>query len=128
MIVVDTSALMAVVLAEPAADACLATMIEADRLLISAGTIAESLIVGQRRGVGEELATLIERFGFEVVSVTPASARGVAAAYDAWGKGNHRAALNLGDSFAYQLAKYNGCPLLYVGSDFAHTDVEGALG
>jgi ribonuclease VapC len=127
MIAVDTSALMAIVLNEPEADACAAALERADRLLISAGTAAESLIVAARRRVGEEVERLIDGLGFEIVSVTPASARRIAAAHGKWGKGAHAAALNIGDCFAYEVAKEHACALLYVGEDFARTDIESAL-
>ncbi len=127
MIAVDTSALMAMVLNEPEADAVAAVLETEDRLLISAGTVAEALIVAGRRNVGEEVAQLIDGLGFEIVSVTPASARRMAAAYGKWGKGVHPAALNFGDCFAYEVAKEHGCPLLYVGEDFSRTDVESVL-
>jgi ribonuclease VapC len=124
---VDTSALMAVVLGEPQGDACMGAIEDADGLLISAGTVAEALIVAARRKVGDEMAALIEGLGFEVVSVTAASARRIATAYGRWGKGVHPAALNYGDCFAYEVAIEHDCPLLYVGNDFAHTDVRSAL-
>lgn len=127
MIAVDTSALMAIVLNEPEADACAAALEVEDRLLISAVTVVEALIVAGRRKVGDEVAHLIDGLGFEVVSVTFASARRIAEAYEQWGKGVHPAALNFGDCFAYEMAKEHGCPLLYVGEDFVRTDVEGAL-
>ena len=127
MIAVDTSALMAIVLNEPDADACVAALETDDDLLISAGTVAEALIVSARRNVGEEMERLIDGLGFEVVSVTPASARRIAQAYDSWGRGAHPAALNFGDCFAYEVAKEHGCRLLYVGADFAQTDIEGVL-
>jgi ribonuclease VapC len=127
MIAVDTSALMAIVLNEPEADACAAALEAEDRLLMSAGTVAEALIVAGRRNVGEEMDQLIEGLGFEFVSVTLASARRIAEAYETWGKGVHPAALNFGDCFAYEVAKEHGCRLLYVGQDFARTDVESAL-
>jgi ribonuclease VapC len=98
-----------------------------DNLLISAGTVAEALIVAARRHVGGEMERLIYRLGFDIVNVTPASARRVAQAYERWGKGVHPASLNFGDCFAYEVAKDHGCRLLYVGDDFAKTDVEGAL-
>jgi hypothetical protein len=60
-------------------------------------------------------------------TTSPAAARRVAAAYARWGKGNHRAALNVGDCFAYEVAKHHACPLLYVGRDFARTDVRSAI-
>jgi ribonuclease VapC len=127
MIAVDTSALMAIVLNEPRADACIATLEAEDDLLISAGTVAEALIVSGRRNVGQEVSNLINGLGFEVVSVTPASARRVARAYEQWGKGVSPAALNFGDCFAYEVAQEHACRLLYVGNDFSKTDIEGVL-
>lgn len=127
MIAVDTSALMAIVLNEPGAGACIAALEAEEDLLISAGTVAEALIVSGRRNVGEEMERLIAGLGFEVVSVTEASARRIAQAYESWGRGVNAAALNFGDCFAYEVAKQHGCRLLYVGEDFSQTDVEGAL-
>jgi ribonuclease VapC len=124
MIAVDTSALMAIVLNDPQADACIAALESEDGLLISAGTVAEALIVAARRNVGEEMERLIDGLGFEVVSATFASARRIAQAYARWGKGAHPAALNFGDCFAYEVAKEHGCRLLYVGEDFKKTDIE----
>jgi ribonuclease VapC len=128
MIAVDTSALMAILLNESEANACAAALEAEDRLLISAATVAEALIVAGRRNVGEEAARLIDGLGFEIVSVTPASARRVAGAYEKWGKGLHPASLNFGDCFAYEMAKEHDCALLYVGEDFSQTDIEAALG
>jgi ribonuclease VapC len=127
VIVVDTSALMAIVLDEPEADACIAALEAEDEILISAGTVAEALIVSSRRNIGEELSSLIDGLGFEVMTVTPASARRIAEAYGKWGKGIHPAALNFGDCFAYEVAKEHACRLLYVGDDFSKTDIEGVL-
>ncbi len=124
MIAVDTSALMAILLNEPEADACITALATEADLLISAGTVAEALIVSARRGVGEAMTRLIEELGFEVVPVTAASARRMALAYAAWGKGNNPAALNFGDCFAYAVAKEQGCRLLYVGGDFSRTDID----
>ena len=127
MIAVDTSALMAIVLGEPQGEACMAAIEEAEQLVISAGTVAEALIVAGRRNVGDEVGALIAGLGFEVVSVTAASARRIADAYGRWGKGIHRASLNYGDCFAYEVAIEHDCPLLYVGDDFGQTDVRSAL-
>lgn len=127
MIAVDTSALMAILLDEPDADACIAALEEEDEIVMSAGTLAEALIVSARRGVGEELAQLVDGAGFEIVAVTAASARRVAEAYSRWGKGVHPAALNFGDCFAYEVASERRCPLLFVGADFRATDVACAL-
>ena len=128
MIAVDTSALMAILLDEPEADRCAKAIETADRLLISAGTMAEALIVAARRGLRPEMIAMFDGLGFEIMPVTPAAARRVGAAYDQWGKGVHPAALNFGDCFAYEVAKENGCPLLYVGDDFAKTDLVGVVG
>lgn len=126
MIAVDTSALMAIVLSEPEANACIAVIEAEDEVVISAGTVAEALIVSGRRSIGDVMSGLIEALGLRIVSVTPASARRIADAYARWGKGVHPAALNLGDCFAYDVAKEHGCRLLYVGNDFARTDIERA--
>lgn len=126
MIAVDTSALMAIVLNEPAASACIAALEAEDELVISAGTVAEALIVAARRNVREEMEQLIAGLGFEIASVTAAAAQRVAMAYQSWGKGVHPAALNFGDCFAYELAKQHDCPLLYVGDDFSRTDIRKA--
>lgn len=123
MIVVDTSALMVILLGEADSDACMDVLEEAEVLLISAGTMAEALIVADRRSVGEEMRRLLDGLGFEISPVTPASARLVADAYARWGKGTHPAGLNFGDCFAYALASERAAPLLYVGDDFAQTDV-----
>lgn len=127
MIAVDTSALMAVLLGEPSADGCIAALEADGQLLISAGTVAEALIVAERRNVGVEMARLIDGLGFDVVTITPAAARRIAHAYARWGKGVHAASLNLGDCFAYEVAKEHDCRLLYVGGDFARTDIAPAL-
>lgn len=127
MIAVDTSALMAILLGEPEADDCIAALARDGDLLLSAGTMAEALIVAARRDVGPEMARLIDELGFEIVPLTAAAARRIALAYATWGKGRHSAALNFADCFAYDLAKTYGCPLLFVGDDFGQTDVEGVV-
>jgi ribonuclease VapC len=127
MIAVDTSALMAIVLNEKEADACIAALEAEENILISAGTVAEALIVAARRNVGGEVAGLIDGLGFDVVAVTPASARQIAQAHAQWGKGISPASLNFGDCFAYAVAKENSCRLLYVGDDFVKTDIASVL-
>jgi ribonuclease VapC len=127
MIAVDTSALMAIALGETEADACIGALETETEVVISAGTVAEALIVAARGNVGEEVARLIDGLGFEIVSVTSASARRIAAAYARWGRGQHPSGLNFGDCFSYELAKEHSCPLLYVGDDFSKTDLQSAL-
>jgi ribonuclease VapC len=123
MIAVDTSALMAIILDEPPANACIAALEAADEILISAGTVAESLIVAARRGVGDEMKSLVNDLGLNVIPLTQASAERIAQVYSRWGKGLHPAGLNLGDCFAYDVARGHCCALLYVGDDFAKTDI-----
>ena len=125
--VVDTSALMAVVLDEAEAAACRSRLAQAPRILISAVTLMEALVVAERRGVSSVLTKLLNASAPEVASVTEEAARSAATAYARWGKGVHPARLNLADCFAYALARERGSPLLYVGSDFAQTDVASAL-
>lgn len=127
MIAIDTSALMAILLDEPEADAVAAALEGGDDLTMSAATLAEALIVARRRHVGEAMAALIHGLGVAISPVDEAAAVAAAAAYNRWGRGLHPAGLNFGDCFAYALAKSAACPLLYVGADFAQTDIVSAL-
>jgi ribonuclease VapC len=127
VIAVDTSALMAVALDEPAAESCGEILARAGEIVLSAGTLAEALIVAGRRNVGPVMERLVRGRGCQVVPVTGQDALAVAAAYVRWGKGVHRAGLNYGDCFAYALARQRDCPLLFVGDDFAGTDIARAL-
>jgi len=124
--VVDTSALMAILLGEAEADRCADVLEAEDKILISAGTMAEALIVALRRNRADEMKKLIAGLGIETIGVTAATVQNVVQAYETWGKGAHSASLNFGDCFAYALAKERGCRLLYVGEDFARTDLERA--
>lgn len=127
MIVIDTSALMALLLGESEADEIAALLESEESLLISAGTLAEVLIVAKRRGLHEEMSQLLDGLSVDVADLGAAGAISVAQAYEAWGKGVHPAGLNFGDCFAYAAAKTNGARLLFVGEDFAKTDVLAAL-
>jgi ribonuclease VapC len=127
VIAIDTSALMAIVLGEAAADACMRVLGTEAELVISAGTVAEALIVAARRNVADDMTRLIDGLGLEIVSVTAASARRTAAAYGRWGRGVHSASLNFGDCFSYELAKEHACPLLYVGDDISNADLTSAV-
>lgn len=127
MIAVDTSALMAILLREAFADECKAALSIDDRPLISAGTLTEALIVAGARGLRDEMWDLVHQVGCEIVPVTAGTARSIAAAHARWGRGAKSAGLNFGDCFAYDVAKQNRCPLLYVGRDFAKTDVKSVL-
>ena len=123
MIAVDTSALMAILQSETEAESCVRVLAETDRIVISAGTLAEALIVAAQRGLGQEMSELTEGLDMEIVSVSPAAARRVAACYATWGRGVHPAGLNFGDCFAYEVAARLDCPLLNVGDDFSRTDL-----
>jgi ribonuclease VapC len=127
VIAVDTSALIAIAQTERQGDACLSALGRTDEALISAGTLAEALVVAARRGIAAEMVSLLEKYQFTVVPVTAASARRVAEAYSRWGRGVHSAGLNLGDCFAYVVAKEHSCPLLFVGNDFLKTDLQSVL-
>ena len=71
MIAVDTSALMAILLDEPAAADCITVLASEEHLVISAGTVAEALIVAARRGVSEEMVRMVDGLGFEVAPEAP---------------------------------------------------------
>jgi ribonuclease VapC len=124
--VVDTSALLAVLFGEPEADGIARSIALDSRRLASAFTVLETAIVVEaRKGEpgGRELDLLLHRIGLESV---PLTASIVEVARDAWrrfGKGNHPAHLNIGDCCAYALAKVSGEPLLFKGDDFSVTDV-----
>jgi ribonuclease VapC len=126
LIVVDTSAVIAILLREPEREACISALEAAKSVLMSAATLAESLIVAERRGVLPEMILFIDGLDVEVVDLTASSARQAAEAHARWGRGVHPAGLNFGDCFSYTLARQRGCPLLFVGNDFARTDVERA--
>ncbi|WP_165217686.1 type II toxin-antitoxin system VapC family toxin [Affinirhizobium pseudoryzae] len=127
MIVVDTSALMAILKTEPGAADCQQAMRHATHRLISAATLTEALIVAAGRGFDDEMKDLLSLFSPQVIDVTADRAALAAAAYRQFGKNFHPASLNFGDCFAYATAKEFGCPLLYVGQDFARTDIASAI-
>lgn len=127
MIAVDTSALLAIVLVEPMAQPCKDALQSDPNVVISAGTLTEALIVASRRNVSEQVLRLVGELNFDVVPVTEATARRIERAYSQWGKGVHPAALNLGDCFAYDVARQHDCALLYVGDDFSKTDVKSVI-
>lgn len=125
--VIDTSALVAILLKEPVADRLIAAIDADHSRLVSAATVVElSLVILGRYGeAGDpQLDRLLRSMGAEVVPVGDAQ---VALARDGalrFGRGRHDAALNFGDCFSYALSVERGEPLLFVGDDFAKTDVE----
>lgn len=127
--IVDTSAIVAILRDEPDAGE-LATAIElADVRRISAATYVETAIVtDSNRSVllSSSLDSFLGRALINIEPVTIEQARLAREAYRDYGKGRHRAGLNLGDCFAYALAKDKGEPLLFKGNDFRKTDVDVA--
>lgn len=127
MIVVDTSALIAIIKNEQTARVCSEILASEPYVIISAGTLVEARIVAIRAGCQAPMEEIIASSIAEVASVTAYRAQLAAAAYAQWGKGLNRASLNFGDCFSYATAKEFDCPLLYLGDDFARTDVEAAI-
>ena len=126
MIAVDTSALIEVLARQPLGQRCMDVLLD-NRLIISAATLTETLIVGSREEFRSAIRPFLAELNLEVIPVDQVFAERAAAAYRRWGKGFHVAYLNYGDSFSYALAEMYGCPLLYVGNDFVQTDVRSAL-
>ncbi len=118
---------MALLLGEPKADEIAGILQTEEHFIISAGTLAEALIVAGRRGVSDEMMQLLEGIGADIDHLSAAGAVAVSEAYSAWGKGLHPAGLNFGDCFAYVAAKTSGSRLLFVGDDFTKTDIASAL-
>jgi len=124
--VLDTSALIAILSGEPEQDAFIQAIEQADTRLLSAATLLEASIVIEARygsAGAHHLDRLLDRAAVEVVPVDVEQARAARAAWRRYGKGRHSAALNFGDCFSYALAVTCGEPLLFKGNDFARTDV-----
>jgi ribonuclease VapC len=128
-VVIDTSAMIALLGMEPEA-ARIALAIEADATrLISAPTLVEaSIVVEARHGPegGRELDLLVARIALVIESVTREQAEVARDAWRRYGRGHHPAELNLGDCFSYALARVSGEPLLFKGDDFHQTDIAAA--
>jgi ribonuclease VapC len=125
-VVVDSSALLAVLLDEPEQHAVTTAIEAAGSKSMSVATFVEASIVIESRYGGQglyELDTLLERSGIELVPVDVEQAKVARRAFSRFGKGRHPARLNYGDCFAYALARVLGEPLLFKGNDFAETDV-----
>jgi ribonuclease VapC len=129
LIVADASALVAIALAEPEAAAFSAALHQADGARIAPVNYVEvGLVLRARRFVGTRahLDQWLQIFQIVVDEEAPISGPALEA-YFRFGKGLHPARLNLGDCFAYALAKHLDAPLLYKGDDFTRTDVHSAL-
>ena len=130
MIVADTSAIIAIVFAEPEREAFVDVIRRAQRVLVSTVSVVEArMVVHGRRG--ERAVVLVDDLlrlpMFELIPPGLAEMNAAYAAFVAFGKGSgHPAALNFGDVFGYALAKVRGLPLLYKGSDFSEPDIASA--
>ncbi len=124
--VIDSSALIAILLGEPSAHAIAAAMEAGSPRLLSAGNLLEtSIVIVGRKGDegGRELDLLIYRSAIEIMAVDAEQVELARVAWRRFGKGRHPAGLNYGDCFAYALARQTGLPLLFVGNDFSRTDI-----
>lgn len=124
--VIDTSALMAILLGESEAEAFARAMAGDEKRLLSAFSALESAIVIEAKkgeAGGRELDLLVHRSHIEVVAMDPAQAELARIAWRTYGKGNHPAGLNIGDCCSYALSKHAGEPLLCKGDDFYRTDL-----
>ncbi len=128
--IIDTSAVLAILLGEADADRYEEAIAAAWPRRMSVVALLEAAMVIESRGgvtAGHELDVLLEKASVELVPVTPEQAAAARHAWRRFGKGNHPARLNFGDCFAYALANVTGEPLLFKGDDFARTDIEAAL-
>ena len=124
--VIDTSALLAVLFEEPEAARIARSLASDPRRLACAFTVLETAIVVEARkgeAGGRELDLLIHRIGLESVPLTASQVDVARAAWRRFGKGRHSAGLNIGDCCAYALARISGEPMLFKGNDFSETDV-----
>jgi ribonuclease VapC len=127
--VIDTSALIALLLNEADATQIAAAIESASvRLLSAANYLETSIVIESRKGEvgGRELDLLLYRASIEVTPVDQDQAEIARQAWRRYGKGRHPAGLNYGDCFAYALARQRSLPLLYIGDDFARTDIPRA--
>ena len=128
--IVDSSAIVAILFDEPDAERYAAALQAAPRRWMSVGNALEASIVVERRGgaaTADDLDRFFERFRIELVPVTTEQLAVARRAWRRFGRGNHPAGLNFGDCFAYALAETAGEPLLFKGADFALTDLAPAL-
>lgn len=125
--IVDSSALMAILQDEPGAEELTRAAASAPCRMSAATWVEVGIVADQRSAAhGERLNRLVEILGIEIVPVTEQQGAVARQAYRRYGRGSG-AALNFGDVFSYALSVVTGEPLLFVGDDFPHTDVAGAV-
>jgi ribonuclease VapC len=132
MIAIDTSALIAIFRMEPEAERFLKTIVGAEARIISALSVLEASMVMIGRGEGGAETSLLDEFlltaAVRIVPFDAIQADLAREAFQRFGKGRHKAALNLGDCASYALAKSQDAPLLFKGADFIFTDIRQAIG
>lgn len=124
--IVDSSALIAILRREPGYEQLVDAMLDADAVLVPASCFLEvAMVIAGRKGPDSRPAidALIDRLQARIAPIGEAEARAAGDAFLRFGKGRHPAALNFGDCMAYAVAQAEGRPLLFVGDDFARTDV-----
>lgn len=127
--IVDTSAVLAIVFREPGFEALVDKLLAADSRGVGAPTLVETALVltGRLGAAGEGFVDgFTEKFEVAVLPFGAAHWRAAAEAFYRFGKGRHPASLNFGDCLSYATAKLAGLPLLFVGADFARTDIGAA--
>jgi ribonuclease VapC len=130
--IVDTSALIAILANEPERDAFVRAIVASETIaLVSAANHLETALVVDRFRdpvLSRRLDELLDKLGIEVAAVTREHVQIARDAYRDFGRGSgHPARLNFGDSFSYALARSTGQPLLFKGDDFVHTDLRPAV-
>jgi ribonuclease VapC len=128
--IVDASAVLAILLHEEDAERFARALGDADVLQMSVVNYVEAAvrIVGLRsEQSSSDFDEFMRRAGIELRPVTPELAEGARLAYRRYGRQNHEASLNLGDCFAYALARATGERLLFKGENFGKTDITAAL-
>jgi ribonuclease VapC len=127
--VIDSSALLSIVLGEPDAEAFARRLVEPGRKVVSAVTLFEAAVAAERRGgleARDRLDRLVTRINPEIVAFDGQLLGWARDAFRRFGKGRHPAALNLGDCIAYATARHSVLPMLFKGADFSQTDVGSA--
>jgi ribonuclease VapC len=125
-VVIDASAILAILLGEPGAQALAVAMVNDPKRLLSAFSMLEaSIVIEAKKGEagGRELDLLVHRAQIQVVGLNTDQMELARQAWRDYGKSRHPAGLNIGDCCAYALAKYAGEPLLFKGDDFRKTDI-----
>ena len=129
--IVDTSALVAILRQEPEHSVFEKILDEAEQLRLSAASYLElAIVIDSRRdpALSREIDDLLDRFSIEVEPVTVEQASIAREAYRDYGRGSgHAANLNFGDCFSYALARAKREPILFKGDDFGHTDLRSAV-